>query len=383
MSRRMDRRQFVLTGAAAAGLGTLATEAARATGNGTSAATGQGPTVMTPKSVKPVVIASANGNRYKNGGQMAGVETAFIKMTKGDDVLDALIAGVNLCELDPEDTSVGYGGLPNAEGVVQLDSCCMHGPKKRAGGVACLEGVRTPSIVARLVMQSTDHHLVVGAGAQAFARQMGVKIEDDLNTETSRRLWLNWKRRIDPEHFLDPEKRAEAGFRAGLDMIDEGLIDPMHFYGTINCDGINAKGEICGVTTTSGLAWKIPGRVGDSPILGAGLYVDGDVGAAGSTGRGEANLYSLASFLIVEQMRQGKHPKDAGLEALRRIKANTIEKRLLNSAGNPAFDLNFYALNAKGEYAGVSMYEGTYAVCTENGPQTLKTEPLLSGKSRS
>jgi N4-(beta-N-acetylglucosaminyl)-L-asparaginase len=166
-------------------------------------------------------------------------------------------------------------------------------------------------------------------------------------------------------------------------MVDEGLIDPMHFYGTINCDGINAKGEICGVTTTSGLAWKIPGRIGDSPILGAGLYVDGEVGAAGSTGRGEANLYSLASFLIVEQMRQGKHPKDAGLEALRRVKANTIEKRLLNAAGNPAFDLNFYALNAKGEYAGVSMYESTYAVCTENGPQTLKTEPLLPGKSRS
>jgi N4-(beta-N-acetylglucosaminyl)-L-asparaginase len=378
MSRRMDRRQFVLTGAAAAGLGTLATNAAA-----TSAAAAQGPTMLTPKSVKPVVIASANGNRYKNGGQMAGVETAFKLMTKGDDVLDSLIAGVNLCELDPEDTSVGYGGLPNADGVVQLDSCCMHGPKKRAGGVACLEGVRTPSIVARMVMQMTDHHLIVGSGAKEFARQMGVKIEDDLNTETSRRLWLNWKRRIDPEHFLDPEKRAEAGFRAGLEMVDEGLIDPMHFYGTINCDGINAKGEICGVTTTSGLAWKIPGRVGDSPILGAGLYVDGEVGAAGSTGRGEANLYSLASFLIVEQMRQGKHPKDAGLEALRRIKANTIEKRLLNSAGNPAFDLNFYALNAKGEYAGVSMYEGNYAVCTENGPQTLKTEPLLPGKSRS
>lgn len=375
MSRRMDRRQFVLTGAAAAGLGTLAMDAAQATG--------QGPTMLTPKSVKPVVIASSNGNQYKNGGPMAGVETAFKLMMKGDDVLDALIAGVNLCELDPEDTSVGYGGLPNADGVVQLDSCCMHGPKKRAGGVACLEGVRTPSIVARMVMQTTDHHLIVGAGAKEFARQMGVKIEDDLNTETSRRLWLNWKRRVDPEHFLDPEKRAEAAFRAGLEMVDEGLIDPMHFYGTINCDGINAKGEICGVTTTSGLAWKIPGRVGDSPILGAGLYVDGEVGAAGSTGRGEANLYSLASFLVVEQMRQGKHPKDAGLEALRRIKANTIEKRLLNSAGNPAFDLNFYALSAKGEYAGVSMYESTYAVCTENGPQTLKTEPLLPGKSRS
>lgn len=373
MSRRMDRREFVLTGAAATGLGALAADTAF----------GQAPTMMTPKSVKPVVVSSANGNRFKNGGSMAGVETAFTRMMKGEDVLDALIAGVNLCELDPEDTSVGYGGLPNADGIVQLDSSCMHGPKKRAGGVACLEGVRTPSLVAKLIMERTDHHLLVGRDAQTFARQMGMKIEEDLNTERSRKLWMNWKNRIDPEHFLDPEKRIAAAMKAGLEMVDEGLIDPMHFYGTINCDGINAKGEICGVTTTSGLAWKIPGRVGDSPILGAGLYVDGDVGAAGSTGRGEANLYSLASFLIVEQMRQGKHPKDAGMEAVRRIKANTIEKRLLNENGNPNFDLNFYILNAKGEYAGVSLYEGSFAVCTESGPQTLKTEPLLQGKSRS
>ena len=141
-------------------------------------------------------------------------------------------------------------------------------------------------------------------------------------------------------------------------MVRDGLIDPDHYYGTINCDGVNSKGEVCGVTTTSGLAWKIPGRVGDSPILGAGLYVDGDVGAAGSTGRGEANLYNLCSFLIVEQMRQGKSPKDAGMEALRRIQANTVEKRLLNARGLPNFGINFYIVNKKGEYAGVSMYAG-------------------------
>jgi N4-(beta-N-acetylglucosaminyl)-L-asparaginase len=196
-------------------------------------------------------------------------------------------------------------------------------------------------------------------------------------------------------HYLDPQKRAEAGNRVMMEMVAEGLIDPQHIYGTINCDGINAKGEICGVTTTSGLAWKIPGRVGDSPILGAGLYVDGEVGAAGSTGRGEANLYNLCSFLIVENMRRGLHPKDAGLDACRRIKANTIEKRLLNSKGNPNFNINFYALNAKGEYAGVSMYPvnvkeeyssvsmypvASYAVCTEEGPKTLPCEPLLEGK---
>jgi N4-(beta-N-acetylglucosaminyl)-L-asparaginase len=337
---------------------------------------------MNSKSIKPVVIASANGNKFKNGGDLTCVQKAFTMMMKeGTDVLDALIAGVNIVELDPLDTSVGYGGLPNADGIVQLDSCCMHGPKKRAGGVAALEGVRTPSLVARAVMEQTDHHLIVGAGAQVFARGLGFKIEDDLNTDESRKLWLEWKRRIDPSHYLDPQKRAEAGNRVMMQMVAEGLIDRQHIYGTINCNGINARGEICGVTTTSGLAWKIPGRVGDSPILGAGLYVDGEAGAAGSTGRGEANLYNLCSFLIVENMRRGMHPKDAGLEACRRIKANTIEKRLRNSKGNPNFNINFYALNAKGEHAGVSMYPAaSYAVCTESGAETLPCEPLLQGK---
>ena len=379
MSRRVTRRQFVATGAAAAGLAAAQP----------STLFGQAPAVRTG-GVKPVVVASSNGNRFKNGGSVTGVQKAFEMMTSGNaDVLDALIAGVNLCELDPEESGVGYGGLPNAEGVVQLDSCCMHGPKKRAGGVACLEGVRAPSLVAKAVMEYTDHHLLVGKDAQRFAASMGFKIEDDLNTEKSRKTWLEWKRRSDPEHYLDPAKRQvgtssdaainDAGYRAALSMMRDGLIDPAHFWGTINCDGVNAKGEVCGVTTTSGLAWKIPGRVGDSPILGAGLYVDGGVGAAGSTGRGEANLYNLSSFLIVENMRRGMSPKDAGLDALKRVKANTIEKRLLNSAGNPNFGLSFYILNAKGEYAGVSMYPGKYAVCTEKGPETVDCEPLLAG----
>src|SRR4051794_21560368 len=381
MNDKLSRRDLIRAGAAAGLAAALP-----------KGAFGEAPAVVTSKGVKPVVISSANGNHFKNGGDVTCVQKAFTMITQGSDVLDALIAGVNIVELDPEDDSVGYGGLPNAEGVVQLDSCCMHGPRKRAGGVAALEGVRTPSLVARTVMETTDHHLLVGKGAQEFARGMGFKIEDDLNTEHSRQLWLEWKRRIDPSHYLDPQKRAEAGRKAMREMVAEGLIDPRHIYGTINCNGVNAKGEICGVTTTSGLSWKIPGRVGDSPILGAGLYVDGEVGAAGSTGRGEANLYNLCSFLIVENMRKGMHPKDAGLEALRRIKANTVEKRLLNSQGNPNFGINFYVLNAKGEYAGLSMYpaylkestkevvQTTYAVCTEKGPETLPCEALLEGK---
>jgi N4-(beta-N-acetylglucosaminyl)-L-asparaginase len=338
----------------------------------------QTPTVVTSKAISPVVIASTNGHIHKNGGDVTCVELAYRMMAEGKDVLDSLIAGVNLVELDPRDTSVGYGGLPNADGVVQLDSSCMHGPKKRAGAVACLEGVRTPSLVAQKVMDITDHHLLVGKGAQDFARQMGFTIEDDLNSPRSRQLWLEWKQRIDPDHWLDPDKRMAAGFEAGMSMVADGLIDREHYYGTINCNGINSKGEICGVTTTSGLAWKIPSRVGDSPILGAGLYVDNAVGAAGSTGRGEANLYGLCSFLIVELMRQGKHPKDAGLEALRRIAANTVDKRLLTSNGRPNFQVIFYALNAKGEYAGTSMFPTRYAVCTEKGGQIVDTASLYA-----
>ena len=374
----MNRRDFVLTGVAAGGLLP-----------GAKAVVGA-PAVHVQRGVRPIVIASDNGNIYKNGGKVTGVQKAFEMMTKGTDVLDALIAGVNILENDPEEVSVGYGGVPNADGVVQLDSSCMHGPKRRAGAVASLEGVRMPSLVAKAVMEQTDHHLLVGKGAQNFARNMGFRIEDDLNTDRSRSLWLEWKRRIDPSHYLDPKTRAEMWRREMLNMVAEGKLDPTHMYGTINCNGINSKGDIAGVTTTSGLYFKIPGRVGDSPILGAGLYVDNNVGAAGSTGRGEANLYNLCSFLIVEEMRRGANPKDAGLEALRRIKANTVEKRLLTPKGNPNFGISFYIINAKGEHAGVSMYaeevySGTayktqYAICTDRGPQTLDAEPLLNEK---
>src|SRR5499427_2727813 len=364
----MKRRSFVLS-SSAAGLGLASTKV-----------NARVPTMIFPSAVKPLVISSANGNIFKNGGEVTCVQKAFDMITKGADVLDSVIAGVNIVELDPLDDSVGYGGLPNAEGVVQLDSSCMHGPRKQAGAVAAIEGVRTPSLVAKAVMEQTDHHLLVGKGAQDFARSMGFTIEEDLNTPHSREMWLEWKRRIDPSHYLNPKKRTAAGQRAAQEMLAEGLLRPENLHGTINCDGINSKGEICGVTTTSGLSWKIPGRVGDSPILGAGLYVDGAVGAAGSTGRGEANLFNLCSFLIVEEMRRGAHPKDAGLTALKRIQANTIEKRLLNSGGNPNFNVNFYILNVRGQYAGVALYGSRYAVCTEDGPKTLPVESLLPGR---
>jgi N4-(beta-N-acetylglucosaminyl)-L-asparaginase len=360
---KMNRREFVKTGLAV----------------GVAAPV---PTMIVPAAVKPVVVSDISSIRFKNGGPMSAVEKAFDLMTHGTPVIDAIVEGVQIPENDPEESGIGYGGLPNAEGVVQLDSCCMDGVTKRAGGVAAIEGVRTPSVVAKAVMENTDHHLLVGEGAQSFARLMGVPIERDLNTEKSHRLWLEWKRRIDPEHYLDPKTRADEGYRAGLTMVADGLISEDHFWGTTNCDAINSAGEIAGVTTTSGLSFKIPGRTGDSPILGAGLYVDGDVGAAGSTGRGEANLYNLCSFFIVEKLREGMHPKDAGMEALRRIQSNTVEKRLLNDRGLPNFGIRFFVLNKKGEHAGVSMYasgETTYGVCTENGAQEMPLEALLDG----
>lgn len=336
--------------------------------------------LFAPQAKSPRIVCSSNGHSVKNGGEETCIQTAFRMMTGVSDILESLIAGVNIVESDPADTSVGYGGIPNAQGVIQLDSCCMHGPKKWAGGVACLEGVRNPSKVAYLVATSTDHHLLVGAGAQEFARKMGFEIEADLNTERSRRAWLEWLRRTDPEHYLDPAKRQtpppEQGLETAMQMAQEGWFDPEHLWGTINCNGINASGEIAGVTTTSGLAFKIPGRVGDSPILGAGLYVDNAVGAAGSTGRGEANLYNLCSYLIVEEMRRGAHPKDAGMTALRRVASQTIEKRLLTESGRPNFGLNFYILDNQGRYAGVSFTRSKFAVCDENGPRHEDSEPF-------
>jgi N4-(beta-N-acetylglucosaminyl)-L-asparaginase len=383
MKQRLSRRTFVKAGAAASVAAAVPAGLAGATGAGPEPAAG--PTMLVRRATPPVVIASSNGNGYRNGGPRTCVEEAYRRIVGGEDVLDALVAGVNIVELDPTEMYVGYGGLPNADGVVQLDSCCMHGPLKRAGGVAALEGVRTPSKVAKAVLDFTDHHLLVGAGAQSFARQMGFTIEDDLNTEASRAKWLEWKRRVDPEHWLDPKKRVSAGEAAARRMVAEGLLDPVRRHGTINCDGIGPKGEVCGVTTTSGLSFKIPGRVGDSPILGAGLWVDDAIGAAGSTGRGEANLYNLSSFFIVQEMGRGRSPKDAAFEALRRVAASTVEKRLLTPEGRPSFQLLFYAVSKKGEYAGVAMYgreDGEplrFSVCTEKGPQTLDCEVLFPG----
>jgi N4-(beta-N-acetylglucosaminyl)-L-asparaginase len=275
-------------------------------------------------------------------------------MRQGADPRDAVIAGVNIVEEDPNDMSVGYGGLPNEEGVVELDASVMYGPTHMAGGVAALQNIKTPSKVAKLVMERTGHVLLVGEGALKFAKAHGFK-EENLLTDRAREIWLKWKETMsDKDYWLSPEEKK----------IRAELKPYLEHYGTINCLAINSQGVLAGVTTTSGYAFKIPGRVGDSPIIGAGLYVDNAVGAGGSTGFGEANLRTCGSFLVVNFMSLGSSPEEACLKTMQ-VVADTakLQPRLLNEDGLPNFGHSFYALNKKGEYGSASMWSGhRYAV---------------------
>jgi N4-(beta-N-acetylglucosaminyl)-L-asparaginase len=286
---------------------------------------------------RPAAVSSSNGLR--------AVNRAMEMLLGGADTLDAAVEGVKIQELDPADNSVGYGGLPNENGVVQLDASCMHGPTRRAGAVAALEGIKTPSEVARLVLRYTDHILLVGEGAKRFALSYGFK-EEDLLTPESRQLWLTWRANRGPEDdWLDVPENEPLVARP---------------TGTINLNVVNSKGDVSSITTTSGLAWKIPGRAGDSPIVGAGQYTDNDVGAAGSTGRGEANILACGGFLTVEGMRRGLKPTDACLETLKRV-VRLTPPRLLKD-GRPTFNLSYYAVNKRGEFGAASLYPTEYAV---------------------
>ncbi|MDO8632234.1 MAG: N(4)-(beta-N-acetylglucosaminyl)-L-asparaginase [Phycisphaerales bacterium] len=345
-----SRRDFLQTAAVAVTAGTLKPATA---GQDSKADEGESP------SCGPVVISSANG--------LAATDKAAAMILAGADTLDAVIAGVNIVEEDPNDMSVGYGGLPNEDGVVELDSCVMHGPTRGCGAVGALRNIKTPSRVAQLVMQRTDHIMLVGEGALRFAKAHGFK-EEDLLTDVARKAWLDWKERSSPkDNWLpppdpppDPNKHSDAHHHYAFT------------YGTITCLGVNTSGDISGVTTTSGLSWKLAGRVGDSPIIGAGLYVDNDVGAAGSTGRGEANIKICGGHTIVELMRRGVSPADAVMQAVERAVKFTIEPRLLNPNGKPNFDLKFYAISKGGCFAGASIWSGAKFAVFADGRNRLE-----------
>lgn len=293
----------------------------------------------------PIAVSSANGLRT--------VAEACGQVEAGQPPAAAAVAGVSIVEADPTDMSVGYGGLPNEEGVVELDACVMDGTLGLGGAVAGIRNIKHPSRVAHRVMERTDHVILVGEGAYRFARAHGFPHEE-LLTDAARRKWLEWKERLSEE--------------------DDWLPDG----GTITCLARAPDGRMGGCTTTSGLAYKLPGRVGDSPILGAGLYVDDTAGAAGCTGRGEACILTCASYLAVEEMRRGAAPTDAALAACRRIAARTKAKRLLDERGRPRFDVKIYALRNDGAHGAASLWSGAqYAARDAEGARLLDAAHLF------
>jgi N4-(beta-N-acetylglucosaminyl)-L-asparaginase len=318
---------------------------------------------------RPILVCANNGVNYLDG--------AFAFLKGGGDTLDAAIRVVKGPEDDPNDDSVGLGGLPNEEGVVELDACCMHGPTRRAGSVGGVRNIKNVALVSKAVMEHTGHVMLVGEGAERFAVAMGFPREN-LLTERSRKIWLLWKEHHSTDDWwgpglADPQWKAPApqaelweerihgleehAARLGIEpefrmaAIRRVLSPPT---GTIHCSALNEKGEMSGVTTTSGLAFKLPGRCGDSPIIGAGCYTDQDVGSAGATGSGEENIKVAGAHTIVENMRHGMSPLDAGMDALHRIVRNYN-----NDMDKLKFlDMTYYILRKDGAYAGVSLWEG-------------------------
>jgi N4-(beta-N-acetylglucosaminyl)-L-asparaginase len=318
-----------------------------------SLAAAAAPQIARSAEPRNMAIASVNGITCCN--------RALQILNAGGDTLDAAIAGVNFQEEDPEDSSVGYGGLPNEDGVVELDACVMHGPSRRAGSVGAIRGIKTPSKIAKLVMERSDHIMIVGEGALRFAKAHGFK-EEDLLTPKARLAWLMWKESLGSDWGPGLDAPPGQGGQAELlkrfpEAKPEWLAWARDVVrnpptGTINCLTLNKKGEMSGCTTTSGLAWKIPGRVGDSPIIGAGLYVDQDIGAAGSTGRGEENIRVCGGHTVVENMRHGMSPTEACLDTLKRVARNYgNDRERLKKIG-----LFFYALRKDGEYGAASLW---------------------------
>ncbi|HEY1483136.1 MAG TPA: N(4)-(beta-N-acetylglucosaminyl)-L-asparaginase [Candidatus Acidoferrum sp.] len=350
---RWTRRKFFVTslaGSALAGAGRLFGRSIEPAADARNSSSG---TAALPSGKVPVMISAANGvNALPKGMEI---------LKNGGDTLDAAIAAVTIVEDDPNDDSVGYGGLPNEEGEVELDASVMHGPTRRAGSVASVRRIKNVAKLAKTVMERTNHVMIVGDGARRFGVAEGFE-EMNLLTDHSRKIWLAWKAKTSFNWRPGTDSPEWNDHMASLFDHDEEKIAYAERViarpptGTINCLAVNAKSEVSGTTTTSGLAWKIPGRIGDSPIIGAGLYVDGDVGGAGSTGKGEENIKVSGGHTIVEMMRKGMKPTEACMEAMGRVVRNyNNDKKKLGT-----FHLYFYALNKDGEYGSVSLWKNGY-----------------------
>lgn len=347
---------------------------------------------MNQPTPRPILIASWNG--------LAATRRAAERYAAGLPLLDAIVEGVGLVEDDPEEMSVGYGGLPNEDGIVELDAAVMDGPLHRVGAVAGLRGVRRAAALALEVLKRTDHSLLVGEGALKFARMLGFK-EEDLLTERAREAFLAWKAKLSDHDAWVAEDQGTSRFgtarRSGLAEVSERLTtdpgtegpaaretgpksipasseaSPIPFTtGTIHVSGVDARGDLFAVTSTSGLSYKIAGRVGDSPVSGAGIYTDNAVGSAGATGRGEAVLQNCGAYAVVREMESGRSPEEACLAVLKRIADHTREKRLLDEKGRPAFNVTLYALRKDGTTGSASMHEG-YQHAVQRGARSEVT----------
>jgi N4-(beta-N-acetylglucosaminyl)-L-asparaginase len=365
----LNRRQFIAASTAAAAL-----------------ASAKGHLMAQPpaQSEKP---AKPNGDAHRgpviigSGNAIRSTSLAAELVAQGSDLLDAIVAGIKIVEDDPSDMSVGYGGLPNEDGIVELDASVMFGPLHRAGSVGALRNIKNPAAVALQVLRRTDHVMLVGEGALKFAKAMGFK-EENLLTEEAREAWLRWKANLNKDDkWLDDDQVIRAG--TGYKSRKQGMASPHnadpggpvipdspipYTTGTIHLSGLTKDGVIGCCTSTSGLSYKLSGRLGDSPIVGAGMYCDNDIGSAGSTGRGEAVIQICGSFSIVQHIEAGKTPTEACLEVCKRLADRTREKRLQDGKGRPAFNCTFYALRKDGAYGAASLMEGSrFAVSDEKG----------------
>ena len=340
------------------------------------------PKFTSPK--HPVIITRETGDDT--------VAEAYAMLQQGTDTLDAALHVCAGRENDPKDHSVGYGGLPNEDGVVELDASVMHGPTRRAGAVGACQNIRHVGQLAKTVMEHSSHVMMAGEGAERFAVAEGYN-KEDLFTDDARKIWVLWKEHgrgwwgpgIDSPDWKPPVDAQQGAIpkvallpkhptreqaemvlseikrvsilaeRAGLPAyLQQQAVRELLWptTGTIHVSALNTRGEMSGATTTSGMAFKIPGRLGDSPIIGAGCYTDQEIGSAGATGNGEENIKVAGAHTIVEMMRRGATPKEAGMEALRRIARNynndMTKLRYL--------DMIYYILRRDGAYAGVSLW---------------------------